>query len=80
MTQKGPREIIALLNALSLGELTSVERELSRAREALLDLGQAELGERVEEARRELQAGRLKEFRRAVATVTARLGHVAKTV
>jgi len=76
MGNVGPREVIVLLNSLPLNELSRVESELARARDALHGMGQPDLGDRVEEARRDLRAGRLKDFRRTVATVTARLGHV----
>ena len=70
------REVLAMLNAVSLGELAKVDAELARAQAALAVLRQDELAERVGEARRSLAAGDLKEFRRAVSNVTARLGHV----
>ena len=76
MGKLGPREVIVILNSLPLNELSRVDGELERAREALLGMGQEELGQRVEEARRRLREGQLKDFRRTVATVTARLGHV----
>lgn len=76
MSTLGPREIIVMLNSLPLNELSRVEGELLRARQALTEMGQAELGDEVEAARCRLREGRIKEFRRSVATVTARLGHV----
>ena len=70
------REILAALNALSLSELSRVETELARAQSALMALGQDDLGARVGEAREALRTGNVKEFRRAISNVTARLGHV----
>jgi hypothetical protein len=76
MGNLGPREVIVLLNSLPRNELSRIESELARARDALHGMGQADLGDRVEDARQSLRAGRLTDFRRTVATVTSRLGHV----
>ena len=76
MTSPGPKEVLSELNSLQLGELSRVDGQLARAREALLELGQEELSGRVEEARTSLKSGDLKEFRRALANVTAKLGHL----
>ena len=76
MSGSGLREVLARLNGLRLGELGQLDSELDRASEALARLGQGELRERVEAARRFLEAGDLREFRRALATVTSRLGHL----
>ena len=70
------REILAALNALSLGEISRVDLELARAQSALNSLDQGELGTRIGEAREALRTGNLKEFRRAISNVTARLGHI----
>jgi hypothetical protein len=71
------RAVLKVLNSLSLGELSRVGRDLDAAREALLGLGHPELGERLAEAQRSLRGGDVREFRRALANVTARLGHLA---
>lgn len=76
MTTPDPKVLLSELNSLQLGELSRVDGQLSRAGEALSELGQAELSERIEEARRSLKSGDLREFRRALANVTARLGHL----
>jgi hypothetical protein len=70
------RGILASLNALRLGEMSHLRAELARAEDALAGLGQADLAGRVAEARQALATGQIKEFRRAIANVTARLGHV----
>ena len=72
----GPKELLAQLNNLQLGELSAVDGELGRASVALEAMGQSELGSRVEEARVCLKAGNIREFRRALANVTAKLGHL----
>ena len=76
MGQLAPREIIAILNSLSLSEVSAVEGELARARDALAGLGHVELSEGCEKARRHLHDGKVSEFRRMVANVTAKLGHL----
>lgn len=70
------REILACLNSLSLGEISRVRVELARASGSLTALGQSELATRVTEAAAALAAGNVKEYRRAISNVTARLGHV----
>ena len=76
MADLGPKELLSELNSLQLGELSRVDGQLARAGAALLELGEEELGSRVEEARVSLKSGDLKEFRRALATVTGKLGHL----
>lgn len=76
MSAASPKDVLALLNGLKLGELGRVDGELLRAGAALDELGQEELRRRVEDARKSLKAGDIKEFRRSLATVTARLGHL----
>jgi hypothetical protein len=71
-----PRGVITLLNSLDLGEIGRVTRELEAAEAALLELGLPELGARLQEAGRKLRGGDVREFRRALAQVTAKLGHV----
>ena len=73
---QGPKEVLSQLNNLKLGELTAVDGELDRASAALEAMGEPALGERVSEARRCLKAGDIREFRRALANVTAKLGHL----
>lgn len=73
---QGPKELLSQLNNLKLGELSSVDGQLGEALVALEALGQSELCSRVDDARRCLKAGKIKEFRRALATVTAKLGHL----
>ena len=70
------RAILACLNSLSLGEISRVRVELSRASSSLAALGQPELAARVTEAAAALASGNVKEYRRAISNVTARLGHV----
>lgn len=76
MTASGARGVISLLNSLSVAELSRVHGDLARAREALDALGQPELGALVESAAASLRSGDVRGFRRAISTVTARLGHL----
>ena len=76
MAHLAPRDVLAILNSISVNELGRVDADLARAETALGDMGESELGARVAEARRSLKAGDVREFRRAVANVTARLGHL----
>ncbi len=76
MSSITPKNVLARLNGLRLGELGQVDGELGRAGEALAELGEEGLRLRVEEARESLRKGDLREFRRALANVTARLGHL----
>ena len=76
MSAQGPKEVLTELNSLQLGELSRVDTQLARAGRALRELGEEELSGRVEDARTCLKSGDLKEFRRALANVTARLGHL----
>jgi len=70
------REILATLNALSLNEVSRVHGQIDHAREVLARLGQPDLEARLTEAQRSLRAGEMREFRRGIANVTARLGHL----
>ena len=75
-TLLGVKEALAILNSLQLGELSRLQGDLERVRRMLADLGSAELEQRVQEAQAALRQGDMKEFRRALANVTARLGHL----
>lgn len=75
-TLHGVREALAILNSLSVGELGRLQGDLERVRRMLADLGAAELEQRIQSAQAALKQGDMKEFRRALANVTARLGHL----
>ena len=76
MAESGPKSILAMLNSMSSGTIGQLQRELQRAQTALSALGQPELEARLGEAGASLLKGDLKEFRRAVANVTAKVGHL----
>ncbi len=69
-------QVMALLNGLSVGRMDQLRQQLQKARQGLLELGQEELAGRVDDALAALGQGDLREFRRAIANVTAKLGHV----
>lgn len=71
-----PGQLIAFLNAMSLGDLGTLRAKLEEARAACLALGLADLADRLQEAASALAAADLKGYRRAVETVVSRLGHV----
>ena len=75
-SSKDPARIIALLNAIDVGEMGVIRSALDEARSACLGLGQAELAERLDEATAALRRGDLKTYRKRVASVVARLGHL----
>ena len=71
-----PSQLIAFLNAMSVGDLVSLRAKLEEARQACLALGLPDLADRLAEAGSALAAADLKTYRRAVETVVSRLGHV----
>ena len=68
--------VIALLNGISVGELDSIRSKLEAARRDLLEVEQKELAASVEQAQGAIQKGDLQDFRRLVAQVVSKLGHV----
>ena len=75
-TLHGVKEALAILNSLHVGELSRLQADLERVRRMLAELGSDELEQRVQDAQAALRQGDMKEFRRALANVTARLGHL----
>jgi len=75
-TLGGVRDALAILNSLQVGELGRLHAEMERARTLLEELGQGELEQRIRDAQLALRRGDMKEFRRALANVTSRLGHL----
>lgn len=69
-------QLIAHLNALNLGEMDAIRDKLEQARQACLDLQQAELADYLGDASRALSDADLKTYRKRVETVIARLGHI----
>lgn len=71
-----PGQLIALLNALSRGDLEAIAAKLEEARAGCVDLGQDELAAKLTQASTALRASDLKTYRRNVETVVSRLGHL----
>lgn len=72
----GWRETIVSLNSLGVGDLEAIQKKLVAARLELGGQGQPELAERVAEASAALGRGDLPEYRRLLALVVSRLGHL----
>ena len=69
-------QLIALLNAMTVGELAVISGKLDEARSACFELGHEELASKLEEAKTALSQADLKTYRKRVETVVARLGHL----
>ena len=70
------RRLIAYLNAIDVGELEGIRGKLGQAREVCNELDLADLAELLAEAERALFGADLKTYRKRVATVVSRLGHL----
>ena len=73
MTEK---QLIAFLNALTLGDLASLLQKLDQAAGASAALGHEEITTILREARGALGGGDVRGYRRKLETAIARLGHV----
>jgi hypothetical protein len=71
-----PSQLIAFVNALSLGDLDALRLKLAEAREACLAMGQGELACCLDEASQALGVADLRTYRRKLETVVSKLGHL----
>jgi hypothetical protein len=71
-----PSQVIALLNALTQGDLEAIRAKLTEARGACLQLGHDDVASIVAEADGALSGGDLKTYRKKVETAVAKLGHL----
>jgi len=71
-----PSQVIALLNALTHGDLEAIRTKLAEARGACEQLGHDEVASIVAEANGALSDGDLKTYRKKVETAVAKLGHL----
>ena len=71
-----PSQVIALLNALTHGDLDAIRAKLNEARGVCVELGHDEVASIVAEAHGALAGGDLKMYRKKVETAVARLGHL----
>jgi hypothetical protein len=69
-------QLIANLNAINIGDLDVIRDNLEQAREACREIDQPELADKLQEAVDALDQADLKTYRRRVATVVSRLGHI----
>ena len=69
-------QIIALLNAITIGELDKILTKLGEAENACRDLQQGELAARLAHAREALRKTDVKGFRKDVEAVVSKLGHL----
>ena len=71
-----PSQVIALLNALTHGDLEAIRARLAEARGVCEQLGHDEVASIVAEAHGALSDGDLKTYRKKVETAVAKLGHL----
>jgi hypothetical protein len=71
-----PSQVIAVLNALTQGDLEAIRAKLAEARGACVALGHDEVALIVAEAQGALTGGDLKTYRKKVETAVAKLGHL----
>jgi hypothetical protein len=71
-----PRELILRLNNLGIGDLGVLRTRLGTIRNELVEMGQADLSARMDQAMKALADGEIDEYRRLVNQIVSRLGHV----
>jgi len=69
-------QLITHLNAIEVGEIDAIRAKLEEARAACLELQQDLLAAQLDEAVQALGSGDLQRYRKRLATVISRLGHV----
>ncbi len=73
-----PAQLIAFLNALTLGDRDALLLKLEQAQRACLELEQPDLAQSLGDAHDALRRGDVRLYRKRVHTVVARLGHLRK--
>ena len=71
-----PGKLISHLNAISVGDLDSIQAKLDEAREACVAIEQPDLADKLLEASDALRRADMKTYRRRVETVVSKLGHI----
>jgi len=71
-----PAQLIASLNAITVGDIHAILQKLEEARAACADLGHPAIVDVLVEARKALLAGDLKLYRKRIETAVSRLGHL----
>jgi hypothetical protein len=69
-------QLIAFLNSIQVGDLDAIQGKLRLAREACDELSQPELSTTLQEAAEALSELDVRTYKKRVATVISRLGHV----
>ena len=70
------REIIVSLNSLGVGDLDSIRGKIRAVRQEIRAQGQDELADRLDDASAALDRGQLTEYRRLLAQVVSKIGHL----
>lgn len=68
--------LLSTLNAMDVGTLDSIAVKLGQVRQALAEMGEADLARRADETAGALGRGDLAEFRRGRAFLQSRIGHL----
>ena len=68
--------VMAQLNGLAVGDLQSIQAALESAGSELETIQQLDLAASVRDARQAVDCGDIKNFRRLIAQVVSKLGHV----
>ena len=69
-------QLIALLNAIRVGELDGIRAKLALARDSCVALDQGDLAGKLSEAEEALFGADMKTYRKRIETVISRLGHI----
>lgn len=73
---QGVDSLIATLNTLEVGELTKIRARLLEVRAELESRELNELVDKLDESLAALERNDLQDFRRSIATIVSRLGHL----
>jgi hypothetical protein len=71
-----PSQLISHLNAIDIGDLDRIRGKLAEASAACVAIDQPDLADKLDEAMQALDRIDLKTYRRRVATVISKLGHI----
>ena len=69
-------QLVAYINAIQVGDLDAIRHKIGQAREACVEMSQDELAEVLGEAEAALDVADMKTYRKRLATVVAKLGHL----
>ena len=69
-------QLVVHLNAIDVGEMGGIQGKLEEARQACFEMDLADLAEKLVEAQSALEQADMRTYRKRVATVIAKLGHL----